>query len=85
MPTGVFVAKEPFSTDVNGVPTSVQRGKLFSGDNPVVKNNPHLFKQVEFGGESGVEQATKAPGEKRGAKKATKAPGEEADEGAESK
>src|SRR6188472_480892 len=77
MSTEVFVAKEPFSCDVNGVPTSIQRGKLYSGDNPVVKQNPHYFEEVAFGGEADVEQATKAPGEKRGgSRKATKAPGE---------
>ena len=79
MATNVFVAKEPFSTDVNGVPTSVQRGKMLSGDNPVVKQNPHLFEEVAFGGEPGVEQATKSPGEKRGSKKA-KSPGEKPEE-----
>jgi hypothetical protein len=78
MATNVFVAKEPFSTDVGGVPTSVQRGKMYSGDNAVVQENPHLFEEVAFGGGSGVEQATKAPGEKRGSKKATKAPGDDA-------
>ncbi len=62
MSTGVFVAKEPFSTDLAGVPKSVKRGDLFPGNSPLVKRNPHLFSEVEFG----VEQATKAPGEKRG-------------------
>lgn len=68
MSTGVFVVKVAFSTDVEGIPKSVLRGELYSGDNPLVTSNPHYFEEVSFGGSAGVEQATQAPGEKRGSK-----------------
>jgi hypothetical protein len=74
MATGVFKAKVPFSTDVNGVPKSVLRGELYSGKNPLVRANPHLFEEVTFGDASGVEQATKAPSEKRETSPAAKKP-----------
>lgn len=74
----LVVAKESFSTDWNGYPTTIVAGDLRDSDDPLVKAYSQLFKEgaeVIADRAAPVEQATKAPGEKRAVKpKAKKGP-----------
>lgn len=65
-------AKEAFSyNDVNGVPVLVAAGALFDASDPDVKKRAHLFEEPEVAAarrkrrNSGVEDATAEPGQKR--------------------
>jgi len=73
----ILVAKETFQTTIDGELYTVRKGqtRVRSG-HPLVKRNPHYFGPPKREVDYDIEQATKAPGEKRGSKKATKAPGE---------
>ena len=67
-------AKESFSTDIDGVPVTVSGGSLWDDSAEVVKRYPDKFEaplapeRIVSAQSSDVEQATKAPGEKRVAK-----------------
>ena len=61
---------EPFSMDIDGVPTTFRRGDLVWSDNIGVQTAPGAFQDAEEGvARPDVEQATAAPGEKRGEKR----------------
>lgn len=72
-------ATESFSTDIDGVPTTVAGGSLWEDDAEVVKRYPDFFKAPEAperiteAASPDVEQATRAPGEKRATKPKAKA------------
>jgi hypothetical protein len=63
----VFVATESFSTDIDGVPTAVHKGvtRVRAG-HELVERYPEFFERADDSPTYEVEQATKAPGEKRG-------------------
>ena len=42
-----------------------REGDLIHANDPAIKKWPHLFGQARFAGEPRVEQATRAPGERR--------------------
>lgn len=62
----IFVARESFVCDLDGVPVTVSGGttRVREG-HPLLKGREHLFEPLTVHYE--VEQATAAPGEKRGA------------------
>lgn len=65
MPTKLYVAKETFLTDVDGVPQTISRDITYvTGDSDLYRRFPQMFREAEphF---RGVEQATAAPGEVR--------------------
>jgi hypothetical protein len=66
----LFVARQAFATQVNGVTIVVQPGQLVDSDDPILKGRAELFepfvpKVRQYPGQARVEQATAAPGEKR--------------------
>jgi hypothetical protein len=78
MPSDILVATETFSTEIDGTLFTVHKGQTrVREDHPLVKQNPAYFRALDNSVHYDIEQATKAPGEKRsGSRKATKAPGE---------
>jgi hypothetical protein len=80
MASDILVATETFSTEIDGDLFTVHKGQTrVREDHPLVKQNPGYFRAMDDSVHYDVEQATKAPGEKRGGKR-TKAPGEKASE-----
>jgi hypothetical protein len=67
--TELFQAKESFVTHVDGEQISVSRGDLVRAGHPILKGRDELFEPAEGFVRFDVEQATKAPGEKRGERK----------------
>lgn len=72
------------TTDKNGTPKIYSEGDIVRGDDPAVKGRADYFMDIQMwvDRESGVEQATAAPGERRAltrsvAKKARKRPAPE--------
>jgi hypothetical protein len=63
----IYVANTDFSTDLDGVPTNVQRGERVRAGHPLVMSNPQYFSDVETTVKYDVESASAAPGEQRGA------------------
>jgi hypothetical protein len=64
-----YKAKEGFVTMYDGEQVSVPAGEIVSAGHPILKRREDHFVPVESFGRfdsDGVEQATKAPGEKRG-------------------
>lgn len=61
----IFVARETFMTEVDGAPVAVHANvtRVREG-HPLLSGREHMFAPLEVHFE--VEQATKAPGEKRG-------------------
>lgn len=61
----IFVARDSFSTEIDGVPVSVQKGvtRVRAG-HPLLEGREGLFEPITV--HFDVEQATSAPGEKRG-------------------
>lgn len=61
---GIFVAKESFTTEVDGVPTIIRAGldRVRAG-HPLLEGREHLFEPLTV--QYDVEQATAAPGERR--------------------
>jgi hypothetical protein len=78
MSSDILVAKNSFSTEVNGVPQAVTKGETFREGHPVVEGREELFEPFTI--DNDLEQATAAPGEKRHRSKAKKsaATGQEA-------
>jgi len=67
-PTGrtIYVAKESFSTVLDGDEVTVQKGRTRVREgHPLLAGREHLFEPQAVDYE--VEQATSSPGEKRGA------------------
>lgn len=69
MPTAeLFQAKSEFAVEIGGVPTVVHKGELVRKGHALLKGRESLFEpyepKIRFD-LVGVEQATKAPGEKR--------------------
>lgn len=57
---------QPASGDIDGEPFVINPGEIFAADHKLVRAKPHLFKPVEpTRDRPDVEQATKAPGERR--------------------
>ena len=61
------VALESFIGSVDGEDRVFRVGDLVRVTDPAVKKWPHLFGEAGYAYERPVEQATRAPGEKRGA------------------
>jgi len=75
MASDVLVARESFSTTINGTKYNIVKGKhRVRAGHPLAVQNPQFFEAVADEVDFDIEQATKAPGEKRGKKQATKAP-----------
>lgn len=68
----IFIARETFTTEINGLPETIIAGKTRVREgHPLLKRNPDYFERLDDSTvHFDVEQATKAPGEKRVAKKA---------------
>lgn len=61
----IFVARESFSTDLDGVPVTVQKGATrVRAGHPLLQGREDLFEPITV--HYDVEQATSAPGERRG-------------------
>jgi hypothetical protein len=71
MSDDILVAKESFSTEINGVPRAVTKGETFREGHPVVEGREEMFKPFKIDNE--IETATAAPGEKRRRTRAKKA------------
>lgn len=66
----VLIAIESFSTEINGHPEAIIKGVTrVRASHPLARQNPEYFKPVDDHVHFDVEQATKAPGEKRSQKK----------------
>jgi hypothetical protein len=64
----ILVAKETFTTELDGSPVVVQKGRTrVRAGHPLTEGREELFEPVELEVHYDVEQATAAPGEKRGA------------------
>lgn len=63
---GYMQAKESFVTMLDGEPVQVSAGDLVHPDHPLLKGREGLFRPARDHIRFDVEQATKAPGEKRG-------------------
>jgi hypothetical protein len=62
----ILVAKESFSTELDGIPQSIVRGVTrVDSKHPLAKQNPEYFEPVDERVHFEVEKATKAPGEKK--------------------
>lgn len=76
----IVKATEPFSyVRPDGVLDVVTTERLFDGDDPVVKQRPHLFEPVEVAAartSGATETASAAPGEARARKSPIKKPGD---------
>lgn len=59
----ILVAKESFSTEINGTPRVVTKGETFREGHPVIEGREEMFEPFKVDHE--LEQATAAPGEKR--------------------
>ena len=67
--TGYYAANQGFATTFEGEPLFVQQGELVHKDHALLKGREELFdpaEKVTRFDRPEVEQATKAPGEKRG-------------------
>jgi hypothetical protein len=68
--SGFWKANQGFATDLDGEPLFVQKGELVRDGHPLLKGREQLFDPADrlsrFDDRPDVEQATKAPGEKRG-------------------
>lgn len=63
----VFVAKETFACEIDGVPTMVHGGQTRVREgHPLLDSYRDYFESADTGIQFEVEQATAAPGEKRG-------------------
>lgn len=61
----IYVAKESFSTEVDGVPVQIHAGRTRVREgHPIMAGREHLFELLTVDYE--VEQMTAAPGERRG-------------------
>jgi hypothetical protein len=65
--SGIYLARDTFHTEVDGVPTVVTKGELVTADSAVYKGREALFESVEDKARPEVEEATNEPGKKRGA------------------
>lgn len=66
----ILIAKESFTTTIDGMLYNVVKGHTrVAADHPLARLNADFFEVPSGHIHYGVEQATKAPGEKRGAKK----------------
>lgn len=66
---GLFVARQAFATQLDGVTVIIQPGQVVDANDPILKGRRELFddfapKVRQYPGQR-VEQATAAPGEKR--------------------
>jgi hypothetical protein len=61
----LYMAKESFVTQVDGETISVSKGDLVRAGHPLLKGREALFSPAEGYVRFDVEQATKAPGERR--------------------
>lgn len=62
----LYVAKESFMADVDGVPTMFREGvTLVREGHPILDEFGHMFEPARAHYEVDVEQATAAPGERR--------------------
>lgn len=62
-----YVARESFACEIDGERIMVRKGRTrVDGEHPLYKAHSKSFEPVDKGVEFDVEQATKAPGEKRG-------------------
>lgn len=69
----VLVAKESFTTTIDGILYSVNKGQTrVVADHPLARQNPEYFEEPKNDVTYDIEQATKAPGEKRASKTAKK-------------
>jgi hypothetical protein len=68
----IFVAKESFSATVDGESIVVRKGQTrVRGGHPLLEGREALFEPVDLSVHYDIEQATKAPGEKRGQRGST--------------
>jgi len=76
MADGIYIATNSFATHVDGKRVMVRKGvtRVREG-HPLLKDNPDRFKPIDV--QYDVEQATKAPGEKRPVRKKTTAKAED--------
>lgn len=66
MPAEILVAKESFSTEINGVPEAIIAGVTrVRANHPLAKQNPEYFEPIEERVHFDVEEAVQAPGAKR--------------------
>ncbi len=67
----VYIARESFAAEVEGVPVVVRKGitRVRAG-HPLLDGREHLFEPADDRADFEVEQATARPGEKRGRAKA---------------
>lgn len=68
--SAIFIARESFSTDVDGIPQSITKGvtRVREG-HPLLEQNPGYFERLDDSTvHFDVEEATKVPGAKRPAK-----------------
>lgn len=72
----IVFAKSAMRTNWRGRPVRTQVGQPWPADDPFVRDHPELFADVPenlaSSAEHGVEQATRAPGEKRTTRRTTK-------------
>jgi len=66
----LVIVKQAGTIVIDGVVDNVREGELFEADHPAVKQFPHLFGPITLRypverESKPVEQATRAPGEKR--------------------
>jgi hypothetical protein len=71
----IYVAKESFAVTLDGSPVVIRKGiTRVSEGHSLLKGREHLFEPIDEHVHYGVEQATKAPGEKRGRRKSEPKP-----------
>ena len=65
----ILVANTSFSTEVDGVPQIITRGRTrVRKGHPIATQNPDYFDELEERVDFDIETATKKPGEKRAPK-----------------
>ena len=64
--SGLFIAKETFHAEIDGVPVVVQKGELVKKGHAILKGREAFFDVAEDRTRPDVEDATAEPGKKRG-------------------
>jgi hypothetical protein len=77
----ILVAKESFSTEINGTPRVVTKGETFREGHSVIEGREEMFEPFKVDNE--LEQATAAPGEKRRQRRQKKTEPEKSEAGEE--
>jgi hypothetical protein len=62
----LYVARESFWCDLDGVPTLIQKGERIRSGHELLRRQSRYFEPADTHVTYDVEQATAAPGERRG-------------------